>query len=103
MIKGFKLLAGMKRLRGTPLDIFGYSKERKEERALIKEYESLVETLISTYDENDYDVAVEMARLPETARGFGHVKARNMVQMRVQQKELASRLKVNTGSQANAA
>jgi len=103
MMRGFRLLAKMKGLRGTPFDVFGYSAERKEERMLIKSYEALVTELISTYDENDYDVAVELARLPEMARGFGHVKARNLEAMRAEMVKLRARLKRNGVSQANAA
>jgi len=103
MMKGFGLLARLKSLRGTPFDIFGYSEERKQERHLIKEYEVLVDQLIQAYDGSDYEVAVEMARLPEMARGFGHVKARNLEKMRTRKDELGLRLMVNTGAKADAA
>ncbi len=103
MMKAFGLLARFKGLRGTPLDIFGYSQERKAERGLIKEYEVLVDQLIQAYEGFDYDVAVEMARLPEMARGFGHVKERNLEEMRARKEELGSRLKINVGAKADAA
>ena len=70
---------------------------------MIKDYRALVERLISTYDEIDYDVAVEMARLPEMARGFGHVKAGNMDAMRTKWRELDPMLMKSTKGQAQAA
>src|SRR3954452_3620958 len=39
MMKAFRVLAGLKSLRGTPLDVFGYTHERRAERQLIREFE----------------------------------------------------------------
>jgi indolepyruvate ferredoxin oxidoreductase len=74
MIKWFKLLSKMKFLRGTVLDIFGYSTERKMERALIKEYEQDLRQ-IKTSDEKD--AAIALAKLPLDIRGYGPVKEAN--------------------------
>ncbi len=74
----FRFLASLKRLRGTRLDIFGYSEERRMERRLIGEYEATVETLVATLDQNNHALAVQIAALPETMRGFGHVKEKNV-------------------------
>jgi indolepyruvate ferredoxin oxidoreductase len=74
----FKLLKTMKSLRGTPLDIFGYTHERRTERALIAEYEQTVERLVAGLTAQNHAIAVEIAALPEEIRGFGHIKARNL-------------------------
>ncbi|MEM7236993.1 MAG: indolepyruvate ferredoxin oxidoreductase family protein, partial [Pseudomonadota bacterium] len=73
----FKILARMKRLRGTAFDVFGYTAERRMERGLIMEYEALVEELLQCSG-STLQTAVALARLPLKVRGFGHVKARNV-------------------------
>ena len=78
MLSAFSLLAKFKGLRGTPLDLFGYSAERRRERALIGEYEASVETLIAGLDSDNHALAVEIAEVPLAMRGFGHVKEANI-------------------------
>jgi indolepyruvate ferredoxin oxidoreductase len=70
----FKLLPRFKGLRGTPFDIFGYTKERRTERRLITDYEALVEELLAGLGHDSHGLAVELASIPEAIRGFGHVK-----------------------------
>jgi indolepyruvate ferredoxin oxidoreductase len=70
----FKTLAKLKFLRGTPLDIFGYTFERKMERSQIVKYESVIDILLSNYDNHKHSLAQEIAGLPMRIRGFGHVK-----------------------------
>ena len=103
MMRTFRLLARLKGLRGTPFDIFGYSAERKEERKLIRYYEALVAELVRDYQSLDYDVATELARLPEMARGFGPVKAKNVASMYDRERELREKLKSDEVAQASAA
>jgi indolepyruvate ferredoxin oxidoreductase len=67
-------LARFRNLRGGPLDVFGYTAERKMERALIKAYEDDVEQLLDETGLNNLDTAIEIAGLPQLIRGFGHVK-----------------------------
>jgi indolepyruvate ferredoxin oxidoreductase len=74
----FRFLASLKRLRGTKLDIFGYTEERKMERRLIGEYEATIEQVLATLDQNNHAMAVQIAAVPETMRGFGHVKEKNV-------------------------
>ena len=74
----FRLLASMKHLRGGKLDVFGYTAERRMERRLIGEYQATVESLLATLDQNNHGLAVQIAALPETMRGFGHVKEKNV-------------------------
>jgi indolepyruvate ferredoxin oxidoreductase len=78
VMPAFRLLASLKRLRGTRLDIFGYTEERRMERRLIGEYEATVETLLATLSQDNHAMAVQIAALPETMRGFGHVKDKNV-------------------------
>lgn len=84
----FKVLAGLKGLRGTRLDLFGYSAERKTERQLIKEYIALVEKLLPKLSAGNYDTAVRIASLPQKIRGFGHVKERNIKAVKEEQSSL---------------
>jgi indolepyruvate ferredoxin oxidoreductase len=74
----FQLLAKFKFLRGTPFDPFGYSTERRTERALVRDYEALLEELLAKLDADNHHVAVGLAAIPEKIRGFGHVKLRHL-------------------------
>ena len=74
----FRLLASLKRLRGTRLDLFGYTAERRRERRLIGDYEATVETLLASLDQSNHAIALQIAALPETMRGFGHIKDKNI-------------------------
>jgi indolepyruvate ferredoxin oxidoreductase len=82
MRHAFKLLAKLKGLRGTPLDVFGYSEERKAERALIGEYRASVDELLQALSADKLPLAVEIARIPEEIRGYGHVKERHLAAAR---------------------
>ena len=84
MLTGFKLLAKLKGLRGTALDVFGKTEERKMERALIGEYTTAIDTLLKTLSTENHATAVEVARIPELIKGYGHVKERNVKTARLQ-------------------
>ena len=84
MLTGFKLLAKLKGLRGTPLDVFGRTEERKEERALIAEYRASIEEVLARLSLENHATAVEIARIPELIKGYGHVKARHLATARPQ-------------------
>ena len=77
MMGAFKLLAGLKGLRGGALDIFGYTAERKMERALIVEYRDTIRGLLGELSAANIEQAVAIAALPEEIRGYGHVKERH--------------------------
>jgi indolepyruvate ferredoxin oxidoreductase len=81
----FRVLARLKRLRGTRLDPFGYSAERRAERQLVGEYEAVVAKLMARLTPENHALAVEIARLPQQIRGYGHVKER--ARERVKQRE----------------
>jgi len=76
--RAFGLLKRMKGLRGGPLDAFGYSAERRSERALITDYRAIVEELLLKLDPARLPLAVQIASVPDEIRGFGHVKERNL-------------------------
>ena len=82
MMKAFELLAKFKGLRGGPLDIFGYTAERRAERQLITDYFALVRELAGKLNADNHALAVSLASLPEKIRGFGHVKAKNLAAVR---------------------
>jgi indolepyruvate ferredoxin oxidoreductase len=78
MLSALRVLARFKWLRGTPLDPFGYSEERRTERRLIADYEALLEVMIAELTSANYGTAVALAAIPEKIRGFGPVKARHL-------------------------
>ena len=71
---GFPVLARLKGLRGTALDLFGNSEERRTERRLISDYEAGLARLVAEYSPARATLALEIARLPDQIRGYGHVK-----------------------------
>jgi indolepyruvate ferredoxin oxidoreductase len=74
MMPAFRILAKAKRLRGTSFDPFGYTAERRMERALIGEYEQLLQRLSAKLTAENADAIAKLAALPMTIRGYGHVK-----------------------------
>jgi indolepyruvate ferredoxin oxidoreductase len=88
MLNAFRLLAALKGLRGTRLDVFGYSAERRLERQLIAEYEKLVDEIVAGLDQDRHTIAVELASLPEQIRGYGHIKAAHLAKTRQRETEL---------------
>jgi len=78
MMMAFRILAKLKGLRGTPLDVFGWTEDRKMERALVADYETTVAELLQRLDRHNHALALEIARIPEQVRGFGHVKHRHV-------------------------
>ncbi len=93
MLTGFKVLAKLKGLRGTVLDIFGKTEERKMERALIGQYKSSIEEVLRLLNDSNAAVAVEIARIPEQIKGFGHVKERNSQAAQIKWAELMQQLR----------
>jgi indolepyruvate ferredoxin oxidoreductase len=91
MFTTFKLLAALRHLRGTPFDIFGRTEERRTERRLIDDYEALVRNIAGRLTQSNHALAVELARLPEQIRGFGHVKTQNLTRAKKQEADLLTR------------
>ena len=79
MLPAFRVLARFRFLRGTALDIFGYSEERRTERKLIADYEAMLGEIMDKLTPANHHIAVGLANIPEKIRGFGHVKARHLV------------------------
>jgi indolepyruvate ferredoxin oxidoreductase len=90
MWRAFQVLANFKGLRGGALDVFGYSEERKMERALIVEYREMIEGLLAGLNLDNVANAVELANLPEQVRGFGHVKEAAVEKFRAEKARLLS-------------
>jgi len=78
----FGVLAKLKGLRGTPLDLFGRTAERQTERALIVEYRDCITQLLPQLTADKLELAVQIARIPEDIRGYGHVKERHLAAAR---------------------
>ncbi len=81
MLKAFGVLARLKGLRGTPLDVFGYTAERRAERALIQQYRDNILGILPGLNAGNLQRAVELASLPEDIRGYGHVKEAAMARV----------------------
>jgi indolepyruvate ferredoxin oxidoreductase len=78
MMQAFGVLAKLKFLRGTALDVFGHTAERKIERALIRRYRDTLARLLPGLTVENLSKAVAIASIPEDIRGFGHIKERNL-------------------------
>ncbi len=81
----FRALAPMKRWRGTWLDVFGKTAERRMERQLAADYLALAEEFSRTLDAANHATALELAALPDTIRGYGHVKEQNVERARARE------------------
>lgn len=91
MLHAMKWLARCRGLRGTAFDPFGHTSERKLERQLIVDHEALVDTVLAGLRAERLDLAVQLARVPDTIRGYGHVKLASVTLARATQKTLLDR------------
>jgi indolepyruvate ferredoxin oxidoreductase len=89
----FRLLARLRRLRGTRFDPFGYTAERRAERALIPDYETLMAEIVGRLGPDNHALALALASIPEEIRGFGHVKERNLKAAKARAAELLGRFR----------
>ncbi|WP_298255387.1 indolepyruvate ferredoxin oxidoreductase family protein [Bradyrhizobium sp.] len=92
MLPAFRMLARMRWLRGTPLDIFGRSADRRLERDLIAGYEKDVATVLGVLSAANHDTAVELLSLPDRIRGYGPVKEKAVNDARARYAQLAADL-----------
>ncbi|MBT3140674.1 indolepyruvate ferredoxin oxidoreductase family protein [Phaeobacter gallaeciensis] len=83
-----RLMTRFKGLRGTPLDLFGYTAERRMERALIKQYENDMKEVLTNVSSETMEIAIALARLPLDIRGFGPVKLANEAKAAKRREEL---------------
>ena len=79
-------------MRGTPLDLFGYTTDRKLERDLIAGYEKDVETVLALLSPVTHDLAVELLSLPDMIRGYGPVKDASVAAAKARYAQLAADL-----------
>jgi len=98
MLTAFRLLARLKGLRGTALDPFGRTEERRAERALIGEYRACIEELLTTLNAGNVMQAAEIARIPEEIRGYGHVKERHLKAARARWGQLMATWRSGAGT-----
>jgi indolepyruvate ferredoxin oxidoreductase len=88
MLGAMGVLARFKFLRGTALDLFGYSAERRMERGLIADYEQVIGELLATLDAQRLALAAEIASIPEFIRGYGPVKERHLADAKAREAQL---------------
>jgi indolepyruvate ferredoxin oxidoreductase len=88
MLKAFAVLKTFRFLRGTPLDPFGFSIERRSERQLIADYEALLTEIIADLNPANHPTAVTLAALPEKICGFGPVKQRHLAAAKAEEAAL---------------
>jgi indolepyruvate ferredoxin oxidoreductase len=93
MLKAFRTLAPLRVLRGTPLDLFGYTHERRTERALIREFESRIGEILAKLTPENHAVAVGLANVPQKIRGFGHIKERNLKVAKAEEEQLLAQFR----------
>lgn len=77
-----RALSSAKRLRGTRVDLFGHARVRRVERALVGEYDALVQRALTLLDEGNATLVAELAELPDLVRGYEEVKLRNVERFR---------------------
>ncbi|HYB71464.1 MAG TPA: DUF6537 domain-containing protein, partial [Candidatus Bathyarchaeia archaeon] len=88
----FRVLRGMKGLRGTSFDVFGYAHVRRIERALIGEYRQMLETVLVRLSPVTHDAAVAVAELPDEIRGYEQIKIDNVARFREKARQLIAQL-----------
>ena len=86
----FTALKAMRRLRGTPFDLFGYAKVRGLERQLIGEYRTLMESELDNLTPDTYERATKLAQLPDVIRGYEDVKLASVERFREQARAIGS-------------
>ena len=91
MLPAMKLLAKGKALRGSVFDVFGHTEERRMERALITQFERRIDELLENLNAERLPTAVQIASLPLSMRGYGHVKIANVALARAREAELLHR------------
>ena len=91
MLRAMRVVAGLKRLRGTAIDPFGRTAERRMERRLLADYETVLDELLERLDADNHATAVELARIPAQIRGFGHVKEANVKRAKAAEAALLER------------
>ena len=97
-----RILARGRRLRGTVFDLFGYTAERRAERALIAQYEQLVARVLAALTAANHPAGVELLALAEEVRGFGPVKEAAMLRYHDRAQSLEQAFRAARENPANA-
>ncbi|MFI0848808.1 indolepyruvate ferredoxin oxidoreductase family protein [Mesorhizobium sp. IMUNJ 23232] len=92
MMKGFKVLAALRGVRGTAFDPFSYADERRMERMLLKRYQEDTDRIMSVLEPRRIEAAVALASLPHLIRGYGHVKQASVAKADAERDRLLARL-----------
>jgi indolepyruvate ferredoxin oxidoreductase len=103
MMKVFEVLAKLKVLRGTALDPFGYTAERRTERQLVRDYEALLDEAIAGLTPDNHHLAVGLAVIPEKIRGFGPVKMRHLKAVKADEATLLEQFRAGAVTMLKAA
>jgi indolepyruvate ferredoxin oxidoreductase len=103
VLAAFRALARLKKLRGTRLDIFGRTEERRAERQAITEYEALLDEIVAGLSTANHAIALELVALPLEIRGFGHIKEANRKRAATKAEGLIARFRAPPGPHALAA
>jgi len=91
-MKGFRLLAALKGLRGTAFDLFGYSEERRGERKLLAQYEADLDLIAAALAPARIEAAAALASVPTLIRGYGHVRQASAAKAAAERSRLVERL-----------
>ena len=97
-VPAFRVLRGMRRLRGTPLDPFGMARVRRVERRLVGEYEQLVSEALAALTPDTHGTAVELCELPDMVRGYEDIKLESVERFRERAAELSEALRASDAS-----
>ena len=82
MVSALRLLRHGKALRGTALDVFGRTEERRTERALPREFRAGIEGFLATLTPASHARACQWAEAWAGVKGYGHIKHRNLAATR---------------------
>lgn len=96
ILKAFAVLSKFKFLRGTPLDPFGYTADRRTERKLLADYERLLSEIVKSLSSYNHRAAVALTSLPEKIRGFGPVKERSIAMAKAEETALYEHFRAGT-------
>ena len=100
MMGAFRVLAALKGLRGTWLDIFARNPERKLEVAMIAEYERLLADVAANLTSANHATAISLAALPLDVKGYGYIKEGNYKQVKAKEAVLLRRLHMSDAERA---
>jgi indolepyruvate ferredoxin oxidoreductase len=103
LLPAFRLLAKFNFLRGTALDPFGRSLERRTERQLIEDYEAMLDKVVDALTPDNHHLAVGLAAIPEKIRGFGHVKQRHLTAAKADEAALLEQFRAGSPALLKAA